>query len=156
MTGWFLPLLPDLLHWLPVISGGGGLAAGLLGLVPNLRTYALIGAAVVLAISVGGLLWYRGSYEAEVAGRIADRAAAQAEVLKAQQAAETLSNELIIQQAIAMGSTAKKASSLVQQIHAAPDADRMRLGSRGVHELILGGGSGPPSVGGAAAAVPGP
>jgi hypothetical protein len=151
---WPLSLLPDLMNWLPAISGG--LAAGLLGVLPTLRTYALIGLAVVMAASVGGLLWYRGSYEAEVAGRAADRAAAEAEVMKAQQAAQALSDELIIQQAIALGSTAKKASTLVEQIHSAPDADRMRVGSRGVHELILGGGSAPATVGGAAVTVPGP
>jgi hypothetical protein len=124
--------------------------------VTALRSYGLIGMAVALALSLGGLLWYRGSYQAEVAGRAADRAAAEAEVLKAQRAAQALSDELIIQQAIALGSTAKKASTLVEQIHSAPDADRMRIGSRGVHDLILGGGGGPPAVVGAPPAVHGP
>jgi hypothetical protein len=121
--------------------------------VTGLRSYALIGLAAALALSIGGLLWYRGSYQAEVAGRLADKAAAQAEVLKAQRTAQALSDELIIQQAIALGFTAKKASTLVDQIHTAPDADRMRIGSRGVHDLILGGGSGPPTLGGIAPAM---
>lgn len=132
------------------------MVTALLSLMPTLRSYALIGLAAALALSVGGLLWYRGNYLAEVAGRAADKEAAQAAVLKAERAAQALSDELIIQQAIALGSTAKKASTLVEQIHSAPDADRMRIGSRGVHDLILGGGGDPAALGGAAATVHGP
>jgi hypothetical protein len=70
---WLLGLLPDLLHWLPVITGGGVLA-GLLGLAPNLRAYALVGLAVVLAISIGTDLYYRGEWESEKAARAAEGA----------------------------------------------------------------------------------
>jgi len=46
-----------------------------------------------------GLLWYRGEYQSEKASRIADRTAEQAKVLEAQQKAQALSDELVIQQA---------------------------------------------------------
>lgn len=59
MSG-LLVLLPDLLHWLPVITGGGGGAATVAAVRPSLRTYALIGLSALLALSVIGLLWYRG------------------------------------------------------------------------------------------------
>ncbi len=150
-----LGLAPGLLEYLPHILGGLGVGGALLGFLPGLQKYALIGLAVVAALAIGWGLLERGNYQAEKAGRIADAAAAQAEVLKQQQAAAKLSDELVIQQAIAMGNTGKKAGSYVDQIRKAPDADRMRVGSRGVHDLIAGGGGGPAAVGGAAPAVPG-
>ena len=73
-------------------------------------------------------------------------------VLAAQREAERLSNELVIQQAIAMSVTSKKAGSYVGQIQSAPDAERMRIGSRGVRDLVAGSGR-PPAVGGAPAAL---
>ena len=151
-----LGLLPSLLHWLPHIIGAGGIISGLAALLPSVRRYALIAVGVVLALSVLGLLWYRGEYQSEKAGRIADRAAEHAKVLEAQLKAQALSDELVIQQAIVIGNSRKKAGSYVSQIRAAPDADRRRVGSRGVRDLIQGGGGGPPAVGGAPAAVPGP
>ena len=149
-------LLPDVLHGLPEILGGGGAIAAVAGFLPNLRRYAMIGLAIVLALAVVGLLWFRGQYEGEKVARIADRAAEQAKVLEIQQRAAALSDELIIQQAIAMGNSSNKAGSYVSQIRASPDADRRRVGSRGVRDLIQGGGSGTPTIGGAPAAVPGP
>ncbi len=150
-----LGLAPGLIEWLPHIIGGSGIVAGLAGLLPAWRTYAMIGLAILLAGAVGYGLLERGNCQAEKAGRIADRAAAQAAVLEAQTKAAALSDELIIQQAIAMGNTTKKAGSYVEQIRKAPDADRRRVGSRGVHDLITGGVGGAPAVGGPPAAVPG-
>lgn len=76
-----LALLPDLgiLHGLlPLVLGGGGGLAALTALVPNLRTYAVIGLAVLLAIAIGYGLVERGNYQGEKAARIADAAAAAA------------------------------------------------------------------------------
>lgn len=155
MAAFLLGLAPDLLTWLPHLIGGGGLVMALAGLLPAWRTYALIGLAVLLAVAVGYGLLERGNYQAEVAARASDKVALQAEVLRQQQAAAALSDELVIQQAIAMGNSGKKAGSYVEQIRQAPDADRQRVGSRGVRDLIVGGGGGPSALGGAAAAVPG-
>ena len=124
--------------------------------LPNLRRYAMTGLAIVLALAVIGLLWFRGQYEGEKAARITDRAAEQAKVLEIQLRAAALSDELIIRQAIAIGNSSNKAGSYVSQIRSAPDADRRRVASRGVRDLVQGGGGGPPAVGGAPAAVPGP
>jgi hypothetical protein len=151
-----LGLLPGLLDWLPHLIGGGGIVSGLAALLPSARKYAMIALAVLLGLSVIGLLWYRDEYKDEVADRLADKAAAQAAVLEQQRKAAALSDELVIQQAIAFGNTGKKAGSYVEQIRKSSDADRMRVGSRGVRDLIAGGGGGPPAGGGAPAAVPGP
>jgi hypothetical protein len=77
---------------------------------------------------------------------------------KAQQRARQLSDELIIAQAAAMAVTERKVVSYVDRIrtvqapdNACPADERMRLGSRGVRDIIGG-----PTVGGAAAAVRGP
>lgn len=68
----------EILSLLPLLAGGGGLATLIAGLLPNLRTYAMIGLAVLLAIAIGYGLLERGNYQSEKAGRIADAAAAQA------------------------------------------------------------------------------
>ena len=44
----------------------------------------MTGLAIVLALAVIGLLWFRGQYEGEKAARITDRAAEQAKVLEIQ------------------------------------------------------------------------
>ena len=44
----------------------------------------------------------------------------------------------------------------VCRFRSAPDADRRRVASRGVRDLVQGGSGGPPAVGGAPAAVSGP
>lgn len=82
-------------------------------------------------------------------------------ILEAQRKAAALSDELIIAQASAMAVTEKKVISYVDRIHlvqgpdtACPADERMRLGSRGVSDLIRGGG--PPAVGKPPAALPGP
>jgi hypothetical protein len=146
-------LLPNLLDWLPEVLGGGGAIATVAGLLPNLRRYAMIGLGIVLALAVIGLLWFRGQYEGEKAARIADRSTEQAKVLEVQQRAAAQNDEPVIRQAIAIGNSSKKAGSYVSQIRAAPDADRRRVGSRGLRYIISGGGGGPPAVGGAPAAV---
>ena len=151
-----LGLLPDLLQWLPEIAGATGAGGALLGLVPGLRKYAMIALAGLLALSLIGLFWYRSEYTEEVAGRLADKAAARAQVLEVQQQAAALSDELVIQQAAAMAHSSTKAGTYVAQIRAAPDGDRRRVGSRGVRDVILGDDRRPPALGGAPAAVPGP
>jgi hypothetical protein len=71
-----LPALSGLAHVVPVVLGGGGLVSVLLGLVPEWRTYVMIGLAVVALVAAG----YGGieqiKYEREKAGRAADNAAA--------------------------------------------------------------------------------
>jgi hypothetical protein len=69
----FLPA--GLMSVLPLIFGGG-LATALLGLLPNLRSYALIGLAVLLGLAVIYGQTEKANYESEKAGRAADNAAA--------------------------------------------------------------------------------
>jgi hypothetical protein len=76
---------------------------------------------------------------------------------RAIQRAQQLSDELIIAQAAAMAITEKKVVSYFDRIrtvqapdNACPADERMRLGSRGVRDII-----GEPTVGGAAAGVHG-
>lgn len=83
-----LGLLPDLLTWAPHILGGATALGGLAGLFPNLRSYALIGLAIVAAGGIGWGLLERGNYQAEKAGRIADGAAALAKAKEAEAAAK--------------------------------------------------------------------
>ncbi len=81
--------------------------------------------------------------------------------LEAQQKAAALSDELIIEQAKAMAVTEKKVVSYVDRIRtvqandgACPADERMRIGNHGVRDIVRG--DGPPAVGGAPVAVPGP
>jgi hypothetical protein len=92
---WLLGLLPDLLQWAPHILGGGGILAAVTGFVPNLRTYAMAGLAILLAAAVGYGLLERGNYQAEKAGRVADAATAQAVALKMVAAAKADSDQTI-------------------------------------------------------------
>ena len=85
---------------------------------------------------------------------IAQDKVAQAKALsEALAKAESLSNELIIEQAAAMGRTNQKVISYVTRIRNVPgpsvacDDERMRIGSRGVFDIISG--SGPKAGGGA-------
>ena len=114
---------------------------------------------VVTALAWGGIehAW-RVSLERDMA---ADKLAQQKTVQKAKDEAQVLSDELVIEQAKAMAINDNKAVTYVDRIKyvQAPDTachtdERMRLGSRGVSDLIRGSGS--PTVGGAPAAVPGP
>jgi len=73
---------------------------------------------------------------------------------------EALSNDLVIQQTIALGANEKKQVSYVDRIRTVqvPQEcladERNYLGSRGVHDVVRPGGA--PAVGRPAAAVPGP
>jgi hypothetical protein len=72
-----LGLLPaGLVALLPLIFSGGGLATALLGFLPNLRQYAVIGLAVLLGLAVIYGQTEKANYESEKAGRIADAAVA--------------------------------------------------------------------------------
>ena len=132
-----MSVLAGLMHGLPEIAGATGAGGALLGLLPGVRKYALIGLAAALALSVIGLFWYRAEYREEVAGRLADKAAAQAAVLEQQRKAAALSDELVIRQAAALAQSNRKAGTYVAQIRAAPDGDRRRVGSRGVRDIVL-------------------
>lgn len=92
----------------------------------------IIGVVTVLAILGGAYLKGRSDGEAKIEAAVA---AANA---KADKRAEALSTDLLIEQAKAMGATAKKAGSYVAQIKAAPDGDRDRLTNRGVRDLVHG------------------
>jgi hypothetical protein len=114
---------------------------------------------VVTALAWGGIehAW-RVSLERDMA---ADKLAQQKTVQKAKDEAQALSDELVIEQAKTMAINDNKAVMYVDRIKyvQAPDTachadERMRLGSRGVSDLIRGSGS--PAVGGAPAAMPGP
>jgi hypothetical protein len=114
---------------------------------------------VVTALAWGGIEHARRvSLERNMA---ADELAQQKAVQKAKDEAQALSDELVIEQAKAMAINDNKAVRYVDRIKyvqapdtACPADERMRLGSRGVSDLIRGGGS--PAVGGAPAAVSGP
>jgi hypothetical protein len=81
-----LGLLPaGLVALLPLIFSGGGLATALLGFLPNLRQYAVIGLAVLLGLSVVYGQTEKASYESEKAARTADRANAEAAARQAVQ-----------------------------------------------------------------------
>ncbi len=91
----------------------------------------LLGAVAVLALLGGVYLKGRSDGKAVIEAEVAEANR------KADAKAASLSNELVIQQAIAMSATAKKASGYAQQIRSAPsDVERMRVGSRGVRDII--------------------
>jgi hypothetical protein len=114
---------------------------------------------IVTALAWGGIEHARRvSLERNMA---ADELAQQKAVQKAKDEAQALSDELVIEQAKAMAINDKKAVTYVDRIKyvqvpdtACPADERMRLGSRGVSDLIRSSGS--PAVGGAPVAVPGP
>jgi hypothetical protein len=82
-----LGLLPaGLVALLPLIFSGGGLATALLGFLPNLRQYAVIGLAVLLGLSVVYGQTEKANYESERAARVGDRANAEAAARQAVQA----------------------------------------------------------------------
>lgn len=128
-----LALLPDILHWLPIAAGGGGLAASAAAFLPSLQKYALIALGVLLALSVIGLLWYRGEYEACSGGQA--RA-----IADAQKKADDLANELIIAQAAAMAATEKTVTVFRDRIVNAPTTNTcgptVRDAARGVRSLL--------------------
>jgi hypothetical protein len=114
---------------------------------------------VVTALAWGGMehAW-RVSLERDIA---ADKLAQQKTIQQVKDEAQALSDELVIEQAKAMAINDNKAVTYVDRIKyiqapdtACPADERMRLGSRGVSDLIRGSGS--PAIGGAPAAVSGP
>ncbi len=146
-----LALLPAVGGLLPFILGGGGLASLVLGLLPNLRTYAMIGLGIVAALAIGFGLWERGNYESEVAAFSTFKEEQAKAVLAAQQKADALSDKLIVAQAAATAATEKTATTYVDRIiHDAPPpaacgpSDAARDGSRAVHDLLANpGGTAP-------------
>lgn len=69
-----------------------------------------------------------------------DKAAQADAIKKAQDLASKLSDELVIQQAIALGATTTKANTHVGEVKAATSDDaRNRAGSVGVRDLVRGG-----------------
>ena len=113
---------------------------------------------VVTALAWGSIEHARRvSLERDMA---ADALVRQQAVQKAKDEAQALSEELVIEQAKAMAINDNKAVRYVDRIKyvqapdtACPADERMRLGSRGVSDLIRGSGSS--AVGGAPAAVSG-
>ena len=114
---------------------------------------------IVTALAWGGIehAW-RVSLERDMS---AIKLVQQKTVQKAKDEAQALSDELVIEQAKAMAINDNKAVRYVDRIKyvqapdtACPADERMRLGSRGVSDLIRRSGS--PAVGGAPAAVSGP
>lgn len=81
-----------------------------------------------------------GLWKMEEAGRAEDKLALEQAVRKAQEKAEALSNELIIEQARAMAATERTVIKYVDQIRSAPgDAERNRLGTLGVRDILRPG-----------------
>lgn len=113
---------------------------------------------IVLLLGLCGVQTVRLSWAHE---QIATEAAARTKAIAdAQAKASALSDELIIAQAAAMAVTEKKVVTYVDRIRTvqAPDTacaadERSRLGSRGVRDILRGGG--PQAIGGAAPAVQG-
>lgn len=154
-----LGLLPDLLQWAPHILGGVGLAGTVAGFIPGLQKYALIGLAVVAVGGIGYGLIERGNYQSEKAARATDRANAESAARKAEQHAQTVSDELIIAQAAAMAVTERTVTVYRDRIANAPKTSTcgpaVRDAGRGVLDLLTPG-AGPPDAGGKpAAALPG-
>jgi hypothetical protein len=114
---------------------------------------------IALLLALCGVQTVRLSWAHE---EIATEAAAREKAIREAQArADALSDELIIAQAQAMAVTEKKVVTYVDRIRTvqAPDTacaadERSRLGSRGVRDIVRGGG--PQAVGGSPAAVQGP
>lgn len=90
----FLPA--GLMSVLPLIFGGGGLATALLGFLPNLRSTALIGLAVLLGLAVIYGQIEKANYESEKAARASDNAAADHAALQQASAFDSISSRISI------------------------------------------------------------
>lgn len=123
--------------------------SALLAILPWLRAnwrLVAVGALVAaLGIQTLRLEWL----QAEVAG---DRAAQAEAIRRLQDKAETLSNELVIQQAKAMAVTAEKEVIYVDKVRRIPVApgedeaarsERMRAGTSGVRSILCSGPAAP-------------
>lgn len=104
-------------------------------------SWKLLGAALVVILL--GAIYVKGRADGAEKCQ-AEQAIAQQ---KAQKKADALADELVIAQAASMAVTEKKVVSYVDRIKTvqAPDTacaadQRMRIGSEGVRDLILGGG----------------
>lgn len=122
-----------------------------------------MGSAPILAFLpelIKGLPWLVaafcfGMWQWDRADLAEAKSAAEGAISAAQKKADSLADELVIQQAIAMGITQKKVVTYVDRIQASPDdAARNVAGSLGVRDIIYG--SGAKSPGKPAVAVPGP
>lgn len=104
--------------------------------------------ALVLACAVLFGLW-----KSETAAYANYKTAQAVAVLKAQERADALANELVIQQAIAMGQTEKVVIEYRDRIrNATDDPERLRAIARGLRDITSG--RGPTSPGGPPDAVP--
>jgi hypothetical protein len=104
----------------------------------NWRLVAIGLLVVALGVQTLRVAWL----QADIAADKADQADA---VAKMRDRAEALSNELVIQQAIAMAKTAEKETVYVDRIKRIPVApgedeaarsERMRAGTAGVHDIL--------------------
>lgn len=153
-----LALVPaGLLGLLPLLTGGGGLVAWLLTFLPGIQKYATIALVVLLGVAVGYGLLERGNYEGEVAARAGDKAAAEHAALVATQAAQALSDELIIAQAANFAVTEKTVTVYQDRIVHAPTTNAcgptVRDAAAGVRQILNSGGSQAPAVSPTPAAV---
>jgi hypothetical protein len=120
---------------------GGRVISAILARFPWL-SWAVAGVALAIAgVQTVRLSWL----QTEVAENKAAQAGA---ILKLEQKAERLSNELVIEQAKAMAVTAQKETVYVDRIKRIPMAqgedeaarsERMRAGTAGVRDLLCGG-----------------
>lgn len=106
----------------------------------NWRLLAIGAVALALGVQTVRLAWL----QAEVAG---ERLAQAEAIREAREKAEALSNELVIQQAIAMSKTAEKETVYVDRVRRIPVApgedeaarsERMRAGTAGVRAVLCG------------------
>jgi hypothetical protein len=108
------------------------MGALLAGLFSKNMLPIVLGGLAGLALLIGALVLYEKGKHACEAGQAAA-------ILKAQQKADALANELIIAQAQAMAATDRKADTIVQQIKMAP-SDQRRLCAvySGVRDIVSG------------------
>lgn len=151
MIGFVLGLLPSLTDWVPEILGGGGALGIVAGFLPRLRTYVVPVLAVLLAVAVIGLLWFRGEHEACKAGRIADAAAAEKAASEKVAAAKKTSDAKEAELRVELGANRATADIYRDMIANAqapscPPSGAARAASRGLGVLLSD-----PSPAGAAA-----
>lgn len=143
MIGFALGLLPSLLDWLPEILGGGGALGIVASFLPRLRTYVVPALAVLLAVAVIGLLWFRGEHEACKAGRIADAAAAEKAASDKVAAAKKTSDAKEAELRVELGANRATAdiyrdmiANAQPQAPSCPPSDAARAASRGLGMLL--------------------
>lgn len=152
-----LGLLPaGLASLVPLLLGGGGLATALLGFLPNLKTYALIGLAVLLGLAVIYGQTEKANYESEKAARTADRANAEAAARQAVQADLEHSYKLVADYAAEIADWQEKkhaadialATAPVTALPAGcPDPMQLPVTRAFIGGLPIGSGAGTPGAG---------